>query len=344
MVDKQKKTILFYVNIDDLSLVNDISFYEQDVRALNELGYDVLISNQYRDFLMLQYDYIYIWWWSYSLLPVVWSRLMHKKIIIAGAFHYSTPLMTGTDFVRRSLLFKLMVKFSLRFANANIFVSNYELSDVTSNLCVNQPQLVHHGIDVDNYQVKQKVLPSGRIQVLMISWLEEHNIKRKCIKESVLAIEELYNKGVEVDFLIAGRHGKGFDDFKLFLESQNCYKNIHVLGHISESKKIRLLQDSDIFLSPTLYEGFGIAIAEALSCGCAVITSDNGAASEVANDAALYADPLSVEDIALKLELLIDKKELRNELSIKARNRIVSNFSYEHHKESLSKVVKLIYK
>jgi len=92
-------------------------------------------------------------------------------------------------------------------------------------------------------------------------------------------------------------------------------------------------------MSPTLYEGFGVAIAEALACGCAVITSPNGAVLEVAGDCAVYCDPLSVDSIYEKLIFLLDDPAFTKQISRCGAERIKAKFSYQHHSESLSNVI-----
>lgn len=339
----QKNKVLFYVNVKDLSLTKDISFYEQDIRALSDMGFDVFITNKYRDFFFVKYDFCYVWWWSYALFPIIHSKITGRRVIVTGAFHYSTPLMKGTDFVRHSTLYKSLVRFALKLADANIFVSKYEFNDVVSNLSVNNPFVVHHGIDVDRYYPLDdvsKTFDSNRtLNITIISWLETYNIERKCVREAVEAFNEVFKLGYPINLNIAGRAGEGYHEFVDFVSSLECCHKVNILGHISEKAKLSLLQNTDIFLSPTRYEGFGVAIAEALACGCAVVTSDNGAAAEVAGDCALYVDPLSVEDITEKLTDLVVNNDKRLLLSVKGPLRIQENFSYRKHYEALKSVV-----
>ncbi|CNC63502.1 glycosyltransferase family 4 protein [Yersinia similis] len=345
---ESKKTVLFYVKVKDISLVYDVSFYEQDIRVLKDLGFDVIVTNKYLDCFLKKYDFIYIWWWSYALIPLIWSKIKGVKSIVAGAFHYSTPLMPGTDFVRKSLLYKCVVKKALKISDANVFVSKYEFDDVVNNLNVNSPYLVHHGIDVNKYTPNENKYTSENInlkpqKILIISWLETNNIKRKCIYESVLAFDSLASRGANLELIIAGRKGNGFDDFYSKLSILQSFSKIKFLGHVSEEEKINLLRDCDVYLSPTLYEGFGIAIAEALACGCPVVTSNYGAVGEVVGDCAVYVDPKSVDDIAKNLSELLNNHLIRLNLSKSGRERIVSLFSYGNHRDKLATVINNIY-
>ncbi|CRG49457.1 MULTISPECIES: glycosyltransferase family 4 protein [Yersinia pseudotuberculosis complex] len=345
---ESKKVVLFYVKIKDISLVYDVSFYEQDIRVLKDLGFDVIVTNKYLDCFLKKYDFIYIWWWSYALIPLIWSKIKGAKSIVAGAFHYSTPLMPGTDFVRKSLFYKLLVKMALKISDANIFVSKYEFDDVVNNLQVNSPYLVHHGIDVDKYTPNEMKYTSENMNVkpkriLIISWLETNNIKRKCIYESVLAFDYLASRGANLELIIAGRKGNGFDDFYSKLSVLQSFSKIKILGHVTEEEKINLLRTCDIYLSPTLYEGFGIAIAEALACGCPVVTSNYGAVGEVVGNCAVYVDPKSVDDIAKNLSKLLNDPLVRLNLSKSGRERVVNLFSYGNHRDKLANVINNVY-
>lgn len=341
-----KKKVLFFARVADKNILSDVSFYEQDIRALREMGFDVQVSNRLRDIFLCRYDMLYVWWWTYSLLPIIVSRLKGGKCIVAGAFHYQTPLMSGTDFVRRSWLYKMLIGLSLRAAHMNIFVSACEYNAVVNNLRVNNPRLVYHGIDTEVYSPSDSGRDDGRLdkagrtpQLLCISWMEKNNIERKCIREVVDALEILYMQGVEANLLLVGRPGPGFEEFKEFVATKSCAKNITFKGHVTEAEKINLLRTSTMYVSPTLYEGFGIAIAEALSVGCPVITSRNGAVPEVVGRCAIFVDAGSSHSIAQAILALLQNPEARIRLSRLGRRRIVNRYSYRKHSESLAAAV-----
>lgn len=339
-----KKKVLFFAKVADRNILSDVSFYEQDIRALREMGFEVQVSNKLKDIFLSRYDVVYVWWWTYSLLPIVICRLKGIKCIVAGAFHYETPLMSGTDFVRRSWLYKLLIGLSLRAAHMNIFVSSCEYDAVVKNLPVNNPKLVYHGIDTDLYSPAESADTkfsdvSRTPQLLCISWMEKNNIERKCIREIVEALEILYLQGVEVNLLLVGRPGPGFSEFREFVATKSCAKNIQFKGHVTEAEKIHLLRTSTMYVSPTLYEGFGIAIAEALSVGCPVITSKNGAVPEVVGRCGIFVDPVSSSSIAQAILKLLENPKIRLRLAGLGRRRIVNRFSYRKHSERLSAAV-----
>jgi glycosyltransferase involved in cell wall biosynthesis len=75
------------------------------------------------------------------------------------------------------------------------------------------------------------------------------------------------------------------------------YNNIHYLGRVSDEELVRLYNEAVGFISPSLYEGFGLPLLEAMSCGCPVLASDIPASREVCGHAALYFDPNDTDAI-----------------------------------------------
>lgn len=110
---------------------------------------------------------------------------------------------------------------------------------------------------------------------------------------------------------------------RLGLEGQ-----VIVTGRISEEEKPALYSAARAFVFPSLYEGFGMPVLEAMACGTPVITSDTSSLPEVAGDAALLIDPTSVEAIAEAMVRVVNDAGLRDELHGKGLLR-ASQFSWE---------------
>lgn len=91
------------------------------------------------------------------------------------------------------------------------------------------------------------------------------------------------------------------------------------------------------FIFPSFYEGFGLPILEAMSADCPTIISDASCFPEIAGDASMYFNPNDSEELAHKMNLLIDDSELRNNL-IRAGRERVGHFSWEKSAEQHMKV------
>jgi glycosyltransferase involved in cell wall biosynthesis len=102
---------------------------------------------------------------------------------------------------------------------------------------------------------------------------------------------------------------------------------VTLLGFVSEEQLSALYSKAEAFVWPSLYEGFGLPLLEALSANTPVITAANGSIPEVVGDAALFCDANSSEDIAKKMLELARCPELALELKAKGREQ-VKKFSW----------------
>jgi glycosyltransferase involved in cell wall biosynthesis len=105
-------------------------------------------------------------------------------------------------------------------------------------------------------------------------------------------------------------------------------KQVIVTGRISEEEKPLLYSAATAFVFPSLYEGFGLPVLEAMACGTPVITSNVSSLPEVAGDAALLVEPESVEEIARAMVRLMNDSGLRDELRGRGLRR-VRQFDWE---------------
>ena len=117
--------------------------------------------------------------------------------------------------------------------------------------------------------------------------------------------------------------GKDFADF-----NKNYQKYIVKAGYISDEDLPCLYSNSEFFVYPSLYEGFGLPVLEAMKCGCPVITSNISSIPEVTGDAAILINPESDEQLIQAYKSLYYNKELKKELSLKGIER-AKQFSWE---------------
>jgi glycosyltransferase involved in cell wall biosynthesis len=97
---------------------------------------------------------------------------------------------------------------------------------------------------------------------------------------------------------------------------------VKIIGEVDEITKHTWYKAASVFCFPSLMEGFGLPVAEAMSHGTPVVTSSTTATSEVAEEAALLIDPKSPDAIAESIKEILDKPELADELSKKGLERI----------------------
>jgi glycosyltransferase involved in cell wall biosynthesis len=106
-----------------------------------------------------------------------------------------------------------------------------------------------------------------------------------------------------------------YPDPRLAVEELGIRDRVVFTGGIPEEEKATLLSAATVFAFPSLYEGFGLPVLEAMACGTPVLTANTSSLPEVAGEAALMVDPTSVEEIAGGLAALLESPERRAQLA-----------------------------
>lgn len=129
----------------------------------------------------------------------------------------------------------------------------------------------------------------------------------------------------QFDLVVAGPYGWGG---RSMLERLKTEPGVRYLGYVAEEELPALTAGAAIFVYPSLYEGFGLPVAQAMAAGVPVVTSNVSSLPEVAADAGLLVDPRSVSELASAVSRLLDSPPLRADLAAKAR-RSAGRFRWE---------------
>lgn len=126
--------------------------------------------------------------------------------------------------------------------------------------------------------------------------------------------------GDDIQLVFAGKYGWNLEQFDQCLVEHPYRNRIHLLGYISLKEKNRLLAHAEALLYPSLYEGFGLPILEAMSFGTTVVTSRVSSMPEVAGEAALYIEnTASDEQLCRRMQDAVtmsesDREQLRRKM------------------------------
>jgi glycosyltransferase involved in cell wall biosynthesis len=121
--------------------------------------------------------------------------------------------------------------------------------------------------------------------------------------------------------------GEPTTDLTDYIERCGVTSRVKFAGKVPEEKFPALYRGAEALIFPSLYEGFGLPVAEAMACGTPVVTANTTAMPEVAGDAALLVDPTSVEQIAAAMEQIVSDTSLRRQLVEKGLTR-AAQFSW----------------
>jgi len=151
--------------------------------------------------------------------------------------------------------------------------------------------------------------------VLTVGTLEP----RKNQEALVRAFQELSPAHPELKLVLAGGEGWGAEELLRTVRESPFRDRIKLLGRVPSKDLPFLYAGADIFAFPSLYEGFGLPVLEAMAAGVPVLTSTTSSLPEVAGDAALLVDPESVDSIREGLRTLLEDEALRATLIERGR-------------------------
>ncbi|HEU4633363.1 MAG TPA: glycosyltransferase family 1 protein [Flavisolibacter sp.] len=126
----------------------------------------------------------------------------------------------------------------------------------------------------------------------------------------------------EMKLVLAGRLAWKNETFLQLFKTYKYRDDVILTGYLSEKELARLTAAAYALVYPSLFEGFGVPVLEAMKCGVPALTSANTSMQEIGEDAALYFDPADHADIADKLMLIYKDENLRNRL--RARGKTVA--------------------
>ena len=162
-----------------------------------------------------------------------------------------------------------------------------------------------------NYDFSQPYL-------LFVSTIEP----RKNINNLILAFNYLKQKyKIDHQLVLIGQKGWLYQSIFQTIASSPWNEQIHYLGYLSDEIVALFYSQAEVFVYPSVYEGFGLPVLEAMTLGTPVITSNTSSLPEVAGDAAIFIDPQNVVQLADAIFQVIRDSQLRQKLIHKGKQR-----------------------
>ncbi|MDJ0804348.1 MAG: glycosyltransferase family 1 protein [Desulfobacterales bacterium] len=211
-------------------------------------------------------------------------------------------------------------KLFLQKANLIIAVSEQTKNDIVRlyNIPKGSIYVIHHGCSFEkkiaNKSVKSMVTP--RNYILYVGDRKGY----KNFNFMLSALSPLLGRRSDLEIICAG--GRAFDS--------NEKERIATLGlqdkvsqiEVNDYQLKNLYMNAQLFIFPSLYEGFGLPLLEAFHCGCPVVCSNSNVFNEIAEDAAIYFDPLSADSICNAVKESLSSHALRSEYGKRGRERV----------------------
>lgn len=185
---------------------------------------------------------------------------------------------------------------------------------------------VHSRFKVVDESAKTLVKAKYKLEkpfILSVSTIEP----RKNLKTLIRAFAQIRDR-IDHDLVLTGAYGWKSKDLYELISELKLNDRIKFPGFVDVEELPAIYNLADLFVYPSLYEGFGLPPLEAMACGCPVITTNVASLPEVVGDAAETLDPLDVEVLAFSMEKLLHDVENRKIFIDKGLQRI-KRFTWE---------------
>lgn len=238
-------------------------------------------------------------------------NLFHKKTIVT--IHDMIPYIIPERSKHYNLYYKYCCKLA-KHANHIITVSEASKKDIIKYLKIspNKISVIYHGVDHNRfYPLKNK--PHNAFKIGYIGGLG----KRKNISLLIQAFAELIKDKKYFNIkLIIGGSGPQKQELEKLITNLKIKNKVELKGFIQENKKNEFLSSLDLFVFPSLYEGFGLPILEAMACQVPVLASNISSMPEILDNNGFLFENNNLDSLINKLKYIINNK---NKLKIIAK-------------------------
>jgi len=229
---------------------------------------------------------------------------------------------------------KNWTKYSLNNATHVIGVSNNTKDDIEKFYSISKDKVtvIYNGFN----EKKKSKATHNEIRATNIEEIISNNYflyvgtiqPRKNIEKLIEAFDEFIKEKPDYKLVIVGKKGWLYEKIFAKVTELQLEKHIIFTGYLLDSDLGTLYQHAQSFVLPSLYEGFGIPLLEAMSFGCPIISSNTASLPEIGGDACLYFNPNDTMDMRDKINTIVSDTDLRKELIERGKQR-VKKFSWD---------------
>ncbi len=281
--------------------------------------------------------------WLDQTIDIVHAASLGYSIATIKPFvvtiHDIGPLTHPEFFTKKTeIILKRSLQQAVSKADAFICVSNSSADELDSYIGGNISDRIHiipEGIS--SFLSSKATTPPAILQQLLLNdtpyILTTGKISpRKNTVRIIRALDKLAD-AIPHHLIIVGGDGWSINDIYQEIGHSDFSNRIHCIGYVSDEELAALYQSASVYLHPSLYEGFGLTVLEAMAANCPVITSNNYSLPEVAGTAALLVDPYNIDEIADAVLAICSDASLSSQLITKGRDQL-KKFSWKKCAES----------
>jgi glycosyltransferase involved in cell wall biosynthesis len=284
-------------------------------------------------------------WMPMQALPLARRKKMKSTVTVHDlAFKYFPEFFPGKD-LRRLNFF---TDFSVKNSDKIIAVSQSTKNDILRfypEIREEKIKVIHHGFDSELFrkaipeEEKNKILKSHKLQaknyILYVGAIQP----RKNLSQLIEAFEIIKEENPDLKLVLAGDKAWMWEDIINRIAHSKYREDIIVTGTINFNELAILYRNAKIFVFPSLYEGFGIPILEAMASGVPTVCAANSSLIEVGGEASEYYQTTSLNDLCQKIREVLGNESLEKQMIEKGFERI-KNFSWDKCAEETLEFIK----
>jgi glycosyltransferase involved in cell wall biosynthesis len=326
-----------------------LEFFQQ--HATEETQFKVFLKNPPFPFLPKENQYFSYeivhgrFLWSQVFLPI--HLYLRTKIDVYFAPAHYAPRYCPVPIVvtihdlsffyfpeefRKKDLFQLTnwTSYSIENASSVIAVSKTTKKDIRQHYATPESRIhvIYNGFEKNINKLNTGILKthglSKKKYILYVGTLQP----RKNIITLIRTFKMFYSKQNDFKLVLVGKKGWLYDSIFNEVTNQNLNDSVIFTDYIADDEVAELYTNALCFVLPSLYEGFGIPILEAMAHNCPVISSNTSSLPEIGGNACLYFDAKDEEDLLERIEQINNDEHLQQEL-IKRGNERIKEFSWE---------------
>lgn len=296
--------------------------------------------------------------WEQFVLPELVQRY---QVEVLHSPHYTTPIFNSSHSVvtvcdmtfflypkmhgiMKRVFFQQMMQISSKRADRIIAISESTGKDLLHLLGVT-PDKIHTVLLAadDNFRPIGDCVKVGKICrryglqpgefFLYVGTLEP----RKNVPALLHAYKDLLDSGIQERLVIVGKKGWMFENIFATMQILGLENKVIFTGYVPDEDLPYLYNGARLFVYPSLYEGFGLPVLEAMACGTPVVTSNVSSMPEIVGDAGLLVNPHEHSQLAQAIECLIMDDDLHQSLKERGLER-AAQFSWEKTAQETLKI------
>lgn len=326
---KSKKAVTLYAWTKDPAVFELLEFYREDRVLLESLGYDMSFEHRLWRGSTTGADLLYAWWGATAIPCILARRLRGLPTILTGATDFRDHWGGRSKRWMKAVLILL----AARLADHTLAISEYELNDFR-RFRTPRTSLAYLSVDTAFYSPGPKSLvPTG----VTVGQLNQGSIERKGIDLAIRATAIIRRSVPDYHLNVIGPVTVDGQRWLDAAAKRFDFNGVRILGQVTREEKRALLQSAWIYMQPSIYEAFGMAMVEAMACATAPIASAEGALPEIVSDAGLVLPARDPAELAIGATRLLTDHAWRDHLSRAARTRALA-FTREKRAMNLQQV------